>query len=93
LVQEAFTLHWEERTWLAINANIPGSQVFAKVFDPQRHDSMLSFAYSPQAKAWKVHLRAYDEVAFPVDKIAVQYGGGGHRGAAGFACKQLPFVL
>jgi uncharacterized protein len=27
-----------------------------------------------------------------VSKIAVKYGGGGHKAASGFQCKELPFT-
>jgi nanoRNase/pAp phosphatase (c-di-AMP/oligoRNAs hydrolase) len=27
-----------------------------------------------------------------VSEIAKKYGGGGHKGAAGFQCKKLPFM-
>ena len=32
----------------------------------------------------------YSEVV-DVSEIAKKYGGGGHKGASGFHCKQLPF--
>ena len=66
-----------------------GSSCLQDGFDPAVHDAMLLFSYN--GKSWSYGLYT-DTAAKPqVDcsAIARQYGGGGHRGAAGFSSQEL----
>ena len=75
---------------IAVNHGMTNSTVFDEAYDPDRHDAMLAFAW--YRDHWKVSLySAKDEV--DVSQICKVRGGGGHRGAAGFQCRELPFVL
>lgn len=94
----SFTVEWHGHTWLA--ANITGnSQVADSIFDPDIHDGVLLFSYTGYGdKPWKVSM--YNHRLLPAEKqksqdfstIAKEYGGGGHPGACGFRCAQLPFL-
>lgn len=94
----SFTVEWHGHTWLA--ANITGnSQVADSAFDPDIHDGILLFSYTGYGdKPWKVSM--YNHRLLPAEKqksqdfstIAKEYGGGGHPGACGFRCAQLPFL-
>jgi oligoribonuclease NrnB/cAMP/cGMP phosphodiesterase (DHH superfamily) len=63
-----------------------GSKVFGDLMD--KYDLCLSFEFD--GKTWEVGLYT-NNPEINVGKIAQKYGGGGHPGAAGFPCKELPF--
>lgn len=73
----------------ALNKGHSNSLLFESVFDPQKHDIMLSFCRR-RDKQWTVHLYTTKENV-NCGQIAARYGGGGHLHAAGFQCQQLPF--
>lgn len=79
-------------TFIAMNRGACNSEAFCIAYDPEKHDAMLAFNYTPHAKSWTVSLYS-DKSYIDVSAIAKKYGGGGHRGAAGFQCKELPFKL
>jgi len=59
-----------------------------KSVDPSTYDILMPFYYNAQTEQFCFSLYS-DKI--DVSKIAVKYGGGGHFGASGFQCKQLPF--
>jgi nanoRNase/pAp phosphatase (c-di-AMP/oligoRNAs hydrolase) len=61
-----------------------GSQGFVERFD----EYPICIAYIHDGEKFTVSLYSKD---VHVDKIAQRYGGGGHKGAAGFKCEVLPF--
>ena len=63
-----------------------GSEAFGDRM--KNYDICLSFAYL--GDSWTVGLYS-DDKGIDVGKIAVKYGGGGHKGAAGFVSNNLPF--
>lgn len=75
----------------AICCNTPGagSLLFDAAYSPSEHDVMLSFYRTPK-KRWKVGLYS-TKPEVHCGEIAKRHGGGGHPGAAGFECDQLPF--
>jgi hypothetical protein len=73
---------------IAVNRGMIGSQFFDAVWDPEKHDAKLAFWWT--GKHWKVSLYS-DKV--DVSGIAKARGGGGHAGASGFQCDELPFAL
>lgn len=58
---------------------------------PNKNDYRLFAGYAFDGQEYKVSLRANDPNV-DVSAIAVKYGGGGHKGAAGFQVKTLPFA-
>lgn len=74
---------------IAVNKGFTNSLVFKSVYDPSKHDAMLSFAY--RGGKWTVSLYA-DKPEVDVSVICKARGGGGHKGAAGFQCEELPFL-
>ena len=68
----------------AIICNLPrcNSEAFSKYKEP------LKIAFAKGEDKFTVSL--YSE-EIDVSEIAKKYGGGGHTGAAGFVCKELPF--
>jgi len=74
---------------IAVNKGISNSKLFKGFYDPRKHDIMITFCYL--GDKWTVSLYS-DKKGIDVSIIARKYGGGGHKGAAGFQCKELPFI-
>lgn len=75
---------------LAINKGLTNSLVFDSGYNDTLHDIMLSFCW--YRDHWKLSLySSRDDI--DVSEVAKRFGGGGHKGAAGFQCAELPFSL
>jgi oligoribonuclease NrnB/cAMP/cGMP phosphodiesterase (DHH superfamily) len=87
-----FTTKLDGHTVLAINAG-GNSDLLASVWDPTKWEFVLLFVLN--YRGWKVSLfQSTGGADVNVGEIAKRYGGGGHRGAAGFtvgAGQPLPF--
>lgn len=81
----------EEYRGIAINSSGRGSKSLEPVYDPERHDVMVTYRRT-RKRSWAISFYAYKEEV-PCHEIAKQYGGGGHQGAAGCEIKHhlLPF--
>jgi oligoribonuclease NrnB/cAMP/cGMP phosphodiesterase (DHH superfamily) len=75
---------------LAANVGLVSSKLFDAVWDPKAYDCMLTFHH--RKGCWNVSLYS-DKPSVHCGEVAKQYGGGGHKGAAGFQCDALPFDL
>lgn len=74
---------------IACNKGFTNSKVFDSVYDPEKHDAMLSFCW--RGGKWTVSLYSTKpEVDCSV--ICKARGGGGHKGAAGFQTAELDFL-
>lgn len=76
---------------VAINAGLTNAAVFRGVWDPSRHDLMVTFCWMSKG-SWKVTLYS-DKPSIDCSALARKFGGGGHKAAAGFECRDLPFPL
>lgn len=85
-----FPLDFAGLFWQACNHLGQGSMFFNSVWSPGTFDGVLSFAW--RCNRWTVGLYSTHPV-IDCGAIAKQYGGGGHPGAAGFQCAELPFEL
>jgi oligoribonuclease NrnB/cAMP/cGMP phosphodiesterase (DHH superfamily) len=85
-----FDLEWEGLRWTAVNGPYRGSMVHKSRFDHIKHDAMLGFYWT--GSLWMLSLTT-DKPDVDVSSIAKKYGGGGHKGAAGFQSPTLPFSL
>lgn len=74
---------------VAINKAMANSKLFESVWDQDKYDAMLSFGY--RKGQWHISLYS-DKPDVDVSEVAKNYGGGGHKGAAGFQCITLPFM-
>lgn len=85
-------IEWEGRKFLAQNSVQRGSGILdSKDFPETGHDSLMLYGF--RGKLWTVSLyHAKHRTDLDLSLIAVKYGGGGHRGACGFTCHQLPFA-
>ncbi len=81
-----FETKFEGYKCFALGLYMFGSEAFGSRM--KDYDICLSFAYL--GDRWTIGLYS-DGKDIDVGKIAQQYGGGGHKGAAGFVSKNLPF--
>lgn len=87
----AFEMEFEGHRMIAMNRAETGSLQFDSIWDPEKYDAMCVFTF--QKNGWAVSLYTPPESPVDVSPVAVKYGGGGHAGACGFFCKELPFEL
>lgn len=83
------------KIWRAVcvNKGFTNSKVFDSVWDPEKYDLMITFCRLPLTKKqWTVSLYS-DKPEVDCGAIAKSFGGGGHKGAAGFQCDELPFEI
>ena len=78
-----FETEFEGHRCFALNQSRCNSTWFESV---PGYDIYLPFNFN--GKTWTVSLYS---TSTDVSKIAQKHGGGGHKGAAGFVCDQLPF--
>lgn len=86
----AHEIDWEGMRWIALNGPYRSSQVFESVYDPTKYHGMLVYGWCKTQ--WRFGLYS-DRDDVDVSEIAKKHGGGGHKGAAGFQAKELPFPL
>jgi oligoribonuclease NrnB/cAMP/cGMP phosphodiesterase (DHH superfamily) len=78
-------------TAICANSGFTNSKLFDSMYNPARHDLMITFCrLKLPKKKWTVSLYSTKE-DIDCSAIARLFGGGGHKGAAGFQCNQLPF--
>lgn len=89
----SYVMEWEGLRWLTMNIIRCNSQSFeAKDIPETGHDALLAFYYN--GKTWTVSLyHARHRTDLDLSKIAVKYGGGGHKGACGFTTATLPWPM
>ena len=75
-------------TLLAANVGYTNSKFFDSVWDEEKYDAMCTFHW--RKNQWNISLYATKET-IDVGKLAKKFGGGGHKHAAGFSYKTLPF--
>ena len=73
---------------ICINKPFPNSKVFDSVWDESKHDIMIIFGYKPGSFKYNLY-STKDNV--DCSEIAKLFGGGGHKGAAGFHSDMLLF--
>lgn len=81
----SFWTEFEGYKAICCNAGSVSSQLFDSV--KEDYDLMIPFIFD--GKQWSVSL--YTKKDIDCSEIAKKYGGGGHKKAAGFQCKELPF--
>lgn len=73
---------------LAVNASVLQSEVLAEL-SKIKPPMGVGWVWDGSRQLYKVSLRS--TLDFDVSKIAKTHGGGGHKNAAGFICKTLPW--
>ncbi len=87
----AFTSAWGGITWLVVNGGSINSARETSVYDSKVHQAILSYN-NVKGNFWRISMRT-DRGDLDLSAIAEQFGGGGHKKAAGFQIKDLPAEL
>lgn len=89
----SFLVEFDGLKFLALNTARCNSLTFAAKDVPETgHDALMGFYWN--GKAWAVSLyHANHRKDLDLSRIAVNHGGGGHRGACGFQSQYLPWLL
>ena len=83
----SFQSEFEGYSAVCCNAGSVSSDLFDTAAES---DLMMPFVFD--GRQWTVSIYTRDP-DIDCSKLAAKYGGGGHRQAAGFQCKELPFKL
>lgn len=76
-----YECEFEGHRVIVINKALANSKIFDSVYDPGKHDIMVLFSVTSKSLKYSLYC---DKPGIDVSKIANKYGGGGHKGAAGF---------
>ena len=74
---------------ICLNTLQRGSWQFDSVWDPAKHDAMCVYGQLKDGR-WRVSLYS-TKADVDCGALAKSLGGGGHKGAAGFICDELPW--
>lgn len=80
-----FETMFEGHRCFAVNLGHCSSEFFKSLPDG-KYDVFMPFAFNGEQYTVSLYSTSVD-----VSVIAKKYGGGGHKGASGFQCKELPF--
>lgn len=80
-----FETEFEGYHIFAVNLGRCNSEYF-KSLPEGKYDAFMPFVFDGEQYTVSIYSKTID-----VSKIALKYGGGGHKGASGFRCKELPF--
>lgn len=84
---KGFETEFEGYKVYAMNIGLAGSDWFQSI-DDGSYDILIPFSYNGKYKTWSYTLFSK---TIDVSLIAKKYGGGGHKGAAGFNAEKLLF--
>ena len=87
----AFPMSFEGYNCIAMNISLTNSLAFDTADPDDKYDIYIAFSYTKN-KNWCVSLYTKRD-NIDVGKIAMKYGGGGHKNAAGFICDEIPFGI
>lgn len=73
---------------IACNQGMTNSQLFDSA--KSNYDLMMPFIFDGQQYTVSIYTKNPD---IDCSELAKKHGGGGHKGAAGFQCRELPFPL
>lgn len=92
-LHKTWIMQWEGLMFLTVNSARFNSLLFEALDQPDTgHDALMGFCYD--GIKWMVSLyHAKHRTDLDLSVIAKKHGGGGHRGACGFTCRELPFIL
>jgi uncharacterized protein len=82
----SFEVEFEGHSCLAMNMGLASSEYFLD--NDKKYAVLMPFVFN--GVKWTISLYTTNK-EIDVSEIAKKYGGGGHKGAAGFVCDTLPF--
>jgi len=77
----AFEVEFEGLRAICMNNGGANSQLFESVYDEAKHDIMIPFVFTGKHWTFSIYSTKPD---IDCSELAKKYGGGGHKGAAGF---------
>lgn len=80
-----FETIFEGHKCFAVNLGMANSEYF-KSLPQDEYVILMPFSFDGEQFKVSMYSKAVD-----VSEIAIKYGGGGHKGASGFQCKEIPF--
>ena len=80
-----YAIKWQGHNCFAVNVGMVSSDVFGSRIE--EYDILLPHIHN--GRQWTVSLYSQN---VDVSEIAKSFGGGGHKGAAGFQCDVLPWM-
>lgn len=83
-----FECDWKGYHCVVCNIALLGSKFFDLIKKVCEYDIMIAYVHDGEQFSVSLYTEQPD---INVSTIAVHYGGGGHPGASGFQCKELPF--
>jgi oligoribonuclease NrnB/cAMP/cGMP phosphodiesterase (DHH superfamily) len=83
-----FEIDFEGLNALVCNSHARRSSLFDSIYDESKHDIMIPFVSDGNVWIFSLYTTKDD---IDCSKIAIKYGGGGHRKAAGFVSKTIPW--
>lgn len=86
LMSWGFEVYFENYHCIAINRGSIGPSFFKSI--GSNYDILIPFVFDGEKYTVSLYQSRAD---IDLGAIAKKYGGGGHKGAAGFQCKELPF--
>lgn len=85
-----FEIDFEGYSCIGVNRGQVGSQFFESI--GKNYDILIPIIFD--GEQWTVSLyQSGNGIDIDLGELAKKYGGGGHVGAAGFQCKELPFEI
>lgn len=87
----SYEMQWLGYRCLVANRGLTGSYLFDSLWDKDKHDLMIAYVYEGDHYIVSIYTTKTDQVK--ANDIAIAHGGGGHPGAAGFTCKELPWTI
>lgn len=84
--KRAFTAEFQKLNVICLNGGIYNSDTFKSVYDPKKHDAMLTFQFD--GVAWQCSIYS-NKKEVDCSVIAKSLGGGGHAGASGFTTDDI----
>ena len=84
-IKMGFETEFEGYKCFALNLGMANSEYF-KSLPQDKYDILMPFSFDGDLFKVSMYSKTVD-----VSQIALKYGGGGHKGAAGYQCEGLPF--
>lgn len=82
-------IEWEGYRALVINHGPTNSKIFDSIYDPDKHDIMMTYWQMSDGR-WRFSVYTAKTEMIDCGALAKRHGGGGHQGAAGFITPFLP---
>jgi len=86
--KNAFEMELEGLKLICINKLNTNSSILDSIWDKTKYDAIMTFGFD--GTNWRFSLYANNNDKVDVSKIAIKFGGGGHKGASGFYVKEIP---